>query len=48
MEEKKHIINFDEMPMEQGEPRWTEEIRCDENGEVEAYVLKRNPNYRKK
>jgi len=27
--------------------KWIEEIRRDENGEIIAYVLKRNPNYKK-
>ena len=29
------------------ELRFLEEIRRDKNGEIIAYVLKRNPNYRK-
>ena len=29
------------------EPRFLEEIRRDKNGKITAYVLKRNPKYRK-
>jgi len=45
MGEKEQVINLDELLMELGEPRWAEEIRSDENGEVIACVLKRNPNH---
>ena len=47
-DKKKGTINLDELKVEYGKPKWTEEIRRDENGKVKAYVLKRNPNYKKK
>ena len=43
MEDKKQTINFDEMGMSESQPRFKEEVRRDKNGEVTAYVLKRNP-----
>ena len=49
MEDKKGTINLDELAKidRHQQPRFIEEIRRDENGEVMAYVLKRNPNYKK-
>ena len=50
MEEKnKSIINLNELAKidRDRKPRFIEEIRRDENGEIIAYVLKRNPNYKK-
>lgn len=47
-DKKKGTINLDELKVEYGEPKWTEEIRRNEKGEIIAYVLKRNPNYLKK
>lgn len=44
--EKNGVINFDEMPVKQGLPRFLEEIRKDKNGEITAYVMKRNPDYK--
>ena len=44
MEEKKGTINFDELAKENRnqQPRFKEEVRRNEKGEVVAYVLKRN------
>lgn len=49
MEEKKREIRLDELAKKNRdqEPRYIEEIRRDKNGEIIAYVLKRNPNYKK-
>ena len=49
-DKKKGTINFDELGKidRHQQPKFVEEIRRDENGEVMAYVLKRNPNYKKK
>ena len=44
---KKGVINLNEMGISDKEPRFLEEIRRDENGEIRAYVLKRNPKYKK-
>ena len=48
MENEYNIINFDDLPISNEPPRFIEEIRRDENGEIIAYVLKRNPKYNKK
>ncbi len=48
MENEDNIINFDDLPISNEPPRIIEEIRRDENGEIIAYVLKRNPKYNKK
>jgi hypothetical protein len=47
-EKKKHGIYLSELAKKNSnrEPRFIEEIRRDKNGEVKAYVLKRNPNYK--
>ena len=46
---RKGVINLDDLAKKNldQEPRFLEEIRRDKNGEIIAYVLKRNPNYRK-
>ena len=43
-EEKKGTINFDELAKENSsqQPRFKEEVRRNENGEITAYVMKRN------
>ena len=48
-EKKKSEISLNELAKKNRdrEPRFIEEIRRDENGEIIAYVLKRNPNYKK-
>ena len=45
---KRDEINFDYLAKidPNREPKFLEEIRRDENGEITAYVLKRNPNYK--
>ena len=48
MENEYNIINFDDLPISNEPPRFIEEIRRDENGEIIAYVLKRNPMCNKK
>lgn len=49
-DKKKGTINLDDLAKENRhqQPRFIEEIRRDENGKVKAYVLKQNPNYKKK
>ena len=49
-DKKKGTISFDELAKidRHQQPMFIEEIRRDENGKVKAYVLKRNPNYKKK
>jgi hypothetical protein len=37
---KNHIINFDNMPISNEKPKFTEEIRRDKEGNITAYVLK--------
>lgn len=44
--EKKGVINFDELGDQNLEPKFIEEIRRDEKGEIIAYVMKRNPKYK--
>ena len=49
METEKGTINLDELAREDRhqQPRFLEEVRRKEDGAVKAYVLKRNPNYKK-
>ena len=47
MANKEQTINFDELEVKMGEPKFIEEIRRNEDGTVKAYVLKRNPKYKK-
>jgi len=45
-----NVIRFDlegQTELSRKSLKWIEEIRRDENGEIIAYVLKRNPNYKK-
>ncbi len=43
-EEKKYVINFDEMKDDKTwTPRFYEEMRRDENGKIICYVVKRWP-----
>ena len=48
METEEGTINFDELADkgEHQQPRFVEDIRKNEDGTIEAYVLKRNPNYK--
>jgi hypothetical protein len=48
-EKKKNVINLNELTQtdRDWEPRFTEEFKRDENGEIKAYVMKRNPNFKK-
>lgn len=48
-EKNKSVISLNELAKKNRnrEPRFIEEIRRDENWEIIAYVLKRNPNYKK-
>ena len=49
-EAKKDVISLDGLAKKDRDqkPRFIEKIRRDKNGEILAYVLKRNPEYRKK
>lgn len=47
MEKKDNVINFDDMPISNEPPRFIEDIRRDDKGNIIAYVLKRNPKYKK-
>ena len=46
-DKKKGTISLDDLEVEYGEPKWVEEIHRNEKDEIIAYVLKRNPNYKK-
>lgn len=45
-DQKPGVINFDEMMNSTKPPRFVEEIRRNDKGEIIAFVLKRNPDYK--